>query len=139
MRLFKTTNFKGVEIVGFLAFIGVILVQRFIRPNLTAANESIKFILGIFPNFFAGIGMTIALFIYQHNRFKQFGLSQYQTVLASTFVSITGLWLWEYAQTFTKKEFDWHDVLASIAGSLISLVLLAWNIRVNATNGIRDL
>jgi hypothetical protein len=138
-KLFKTIHYRPAEIAGFIAFVGVIVVQRIIRPNLTSASEELRFILGILPNFFAGIGMAIAIFVYQFSFFSRLGFSLEKTNLASGALSFLGLWIWEYAQTFTNKPFDWVDVAVSAVGAIISIAILHLLIQRNKKSGILHL
>lgn len=138
-RYFKTNNYKWFEVAGFVAFVGVILVQRVIRPNVTDAGDLVNFILGVLPNFFAGIAMAISIFIYRPAIFEKFRLSNHQINLIAGLISFLGLWLWEYIQTWTQKKFDWMDVLFSALGAIISITLGLLYVYRNEKKGIYGL
>ncbi len=130
-KLFKSKNYQTLESIGFIAFITTILVQNFIRPNSKDYNEIIKQLLGVLPNFLAGIGMSIAIFIYNNGYFEKIKLNPEKRMLASVILSILGLTLWEYIQIFSYRPFDINDVIATILGSLLSAVLIYLNIKYN--------
>jgi VanZ family protein len=128
---FKSKNYQTLESIGFIAFITTILVQNFIRPNSKDYDEMIKQLLGVLPNFLAGIGMSMAIFIYNNGYFEKIKLNPEKRMLASVILSILGLTLWEYIQIFAYRPFDINDVIATILGSLLSAVLIYLNINYN--------
>ncbi len=130
-KLFKSKNYQTLESIGFIAFITTILVQNFIRPNSKDYDEIIKQLLGVLPNFLAGIGMSMAIFIYNNGYFEKIKLNPEKRMLASVILSILGLTLWEYIQIFAYRPFDINDVIATIVGSLLSAVLIYLNIKYN--------
>lgn len=128
---FKSKYYKVLELIGFIAFVMVILVQRLIRPNSHGSDESIKHLLGVMPNLLAGVAMSLAIFIYGKSYFDRYKLSPDKAMLASVGISILGLTLWEYFQMAAHKSFDSEDVWASVLGSLFSALVIFLNIRYN--------
>lgn len=99
---------------------GLVLLTRLVRPGLTNALEGIVFLFGVLPNFGAGLGVpaTITLlaswFLQRRQRHFQ---PKRLFVLAST-IGLAGVTAWE----FTGGTIDAFDLLATLAGVLISLV-----------------
>lgn len=128
---FKTKYYRTLEVIGFISFLSVILVQRFIRPNSADFDESIKHLLGVIPNLLAGIAMSLALFIYGKSYFDRFHLSPEKAILVSVLISMLGLTLWECIQIIAHRSFDLEDVMASVLGSLFSAIAIYLNIQYN--------
>lgn len=130
-KLFKSKNYQTLESIGFIAFMTIIVIQNFIRPNSKDYDEIIKQLLGVMPNFLAGIAMSIAIFIYNNGYFEKMKFTPEKSMFASVIISMIGLTLWEYIQIFAYRPFDNNDVIATIIGSLISAVLIYLNINFN--------
>lgn len=130
-KLFKSKNYQTLESIGFIAFMTTIMVQNFIRPKSKDYDEIVKQLLGVLPNLLAGIGMSIAIFIYNNGYFEKIKLNPEKRMLASVILSILGLTLWEYIQIFAYRPFDINDVIATIVVSLLSGVLIYLNINYN--------
>lgn len=98
-----------------------------IRPNYTGNNMTVKYLLGIAPNFFPAIGIP-ALFVVlipQMNRTKTW-LNE-KKHFAANIISLTGLICWEFIQaTSNKLHFDWNDVLWTVIGAFVFQVI--WTI-----------
>lgn len=91
-----------------------------IRPNYNGDNLTIKYLLGILPNFFPAIGIP-ALFLILVPQLKRTNkwLNEKKHITASL-VSLTGLTSWEFIQaTSTKLHFDWNDVLWTLIGAAV--------------------
>ncbi len=130
-QTFKTKYYKSLELIGFVAFLSVIVVQRCIRPNSRDFDESIKHLLGVMPNLLAGIAMCIAFFIYGKPYFIRFQMSPKKGMLVSMIIAIVGLTLWEYFQILAHRKFDNEDVMASTFGGLLSAIAIYINIQYN--------
>lgn len=91
-----------------------------IRPNYSGDVLTIKYFLGIAPNFFAALGIP-ALFVILIPQMKSSSkwLSMKRHITANI-ISLTGLISWEIVQAGSKKmHFDWNDILWTIIGGLI--------------------
>lgn len=98
-----------------------------IRPNYSGNNWTVKYLLGIAPNFFPAIGIP-ALLVVLIPQFKLNAkwLNEKKHIAANIF-SIVGLITWEVIQTTsTKLHFDWNDILWTIVGALV--FQLIWTI-----------
>lgn len=99
-------------------------VQDNIRPSYTDGNPTIKYLLGVAPNFFPGIGLPALFFfllpsIVNDKTRKSRWLNEKRHI-AANLISITGLVSWEFLQNFTSRgHFDWHDVLWTLIGAAV--------------------
>jgi len=106
-----------------LSFIAYQLVQDYIRPNYDGENLTIKYLLGIAPNFFPSIGIPaflvvlIPIFSPKNKTNKWLNNNKHITV---NIISLIGLLSLEFFQMgSTKLRFDWNDVLWTLIGALI--------------------
>ena len=103
-----------------LCFIAYQQIIDNIRPNYIGNILTVKYLLGIAPNFFPGIGIP-ALFVAlipQMNPTNKW-LNE-KTHIAANIISLTGLISWEFIQTTSKKlHFDWNDVLWTFIGAFV--------------------
>ncbi len=107
-----------------LCFIAYQQVQDNIRPNYIGENSTIKYLLGVAPNFFPGIGLP-AMFVILIAQFKQTSkwLNAYKH-FTSNIISAIGLISWEFLQSLTTKgHFDWHDVLWTLIGAFVFQII----------------
>jgi len=100
-----------------------------VRPNYGGENPLIVYLLGISPNLFPGIGIP-ALFILFIRTFTKpnnttIWFGEYKFITA-VILSTAGLVLWEFIQLTGKLVFDWHDVLWTLIGAII--FLLIWSV-----------
>lgn len=104
-----------------LCFIAFQQVTDSIRPNYNGNNPAVKYLLGIAPNFFPGIGipaLLVALIPMLSNKNNKW-LTENRHITANL-ISLTGLLSWEFLQaTSTKLHFDWNDVLWTIIGAFV--------------------
>jgi hypothetical protein len=113
-----------------LCFVTYQQVTDNIRPNYIGNNLTVKYLLGIAPNFFPTIGIP-ALFVILIPEMKRTNkwLNENKHITAN-FISITGLLSWEFIQTSsTKLRFDWNDVLWTLIGAFV--FQLIWTITPN--------
>jgi hypothetical protein len=113
-----------------LCFIAYQQVIDNIRPNYIGNNLTIKYLLGITPNFFPSIGIP-ALFVVLIPQLKQTNkwLNEKKHITANI-ISLTGLISWEFIQdASTKLHFDWNDILWTIIGAFV--FQLVWTITPN--------
>lgn len=103
-----------------LCFITYQQVIDNIRPNYSGNNLTVKYLLGIAPNFFPAIGIP-ALFVILIPQMKRTGkwFNEKKHITANI-VSLTGLISWEFIQaSSTKLHFDWNDILWTFIGALV--------------------
>ena len=113
-----------------LCFITYQQVQDNIRPAYAYGNLTIKYLLGIAPNFFSAIGIP-ALFIVIIPQMKLTNkwLNEKKHITANL-ISLTGLITWEFLQTITTRGyFDWNDILWTLIGAFV--FQLIWTISPN--------
>lgn len=112
---------------GLFAFgtIAFTLVQDNIRQNYHGPSDLIKYLLGIAPNFFAGLGLSsffVVMITHINSTSKKPSTSVWLTSkaqISSFFISVIGLSLWEFMQTFSVHgHFDWNDLIWTIIGAL---------------------
>ncbi len=91
-----------------------------VRPNYLGNCLTVKYLLGIAPNFFPAIGIP-ALFVVLIPQIKRTNkwLNENKHSTANI-ISLTGLISWEFIQTTsTKLHFDWNDVLWTLIGAIV--------------------
>lgn len=110
-----------------LCFIAYQQVIDNIRPNYTGKNLTVKYLLGIAPNFFPAIGIpALLVVIFPQMKLANNWLNEKKHITANI-ISLTGLISWEFIQTTAAKlHFDWNDILWTIIGALV--FQLIWTI-----------
>jgi hypothetical protein len=98
-------------------------VQDSLRPGYTGSNPSVKYLLGVAPNFFPAVGLP-ALFVvllpYIITGLSKLSLLLRYPPYTANLISLSGLLVWEFAQTFSSRgHFDWNDVLFTLLGGLV--------------------
>ena len=113
-----------------LCFIAYQQVIDNIRPNYIGNNVTVKYLLGVAPNFFPSIGIP-ALLIVLIPQMKQTSkwLNKNKHITANL-ISVTGLLSWEFIQAGSRKlHFDWNDILWTLIGACV--FQLIWTITPN--------
>jgi len=105
-----------------ICFIAYQQIQDNIRPHSAGYNSTIKYLLGVAPNFFPAIGIP-ALFVliipYVFKK-KNSGTWFYEKrQLSANLISVIGLVGWEFIQLTGKLRFDWNDILWTLIGALL--------------------
>ena len=110
-----------------ICFIAFQQIQDNIRPNYTGNNLTVKYLLGIAPNFFPAIGIP-ALFVViipQMKKTSKWFIEKKH--ITANIISVTGLITWEFIQASSKKlRFDWNDVIWTLIGACV--FQLIWTI-----------
>ena len=120
-----------------LCFVAYQQVIDNIRPNYNGNNLTVKYLLGIAPNFFPGIGIP-ALFVVLIPQMKKANkwLNENKHIIANL-ISLLGLLTWEFIQTTSKKlYFDWNDVVWTLIGAFV--FQLIWMLTPNRYKEIYD-
>lgn len=110
-----------------LCFISYQQIIDNFRPNYHGENLTLRYLLGIAPNFFPAIGIP-ALFVIL---IPQFNLTskwfkEYRHFTANS-IAFIGLISWEFIQsTSSTLHFDWNDILWTFFGA--SVFQLIWTL-----------
>jgi hypothetical protein len=124
---------------GLFAFgnIAFTAVQDYIRPHYHGQSDVIKYLLGIAPNFFAGLGLSsffVVMITYMNAAAPKPSASVWmnsKVQISSMLMAVTGLSLWEFVQIFSSRgHFDWHDLLWTFIGAFTFYVI--W-LRINGS------
>lgn len=113
-----------------LCFITYQQVQDNIRPAYAYGNLTIKYLLGIAPNFFPAIGIpSLFIVIIPQMKFTNKWLNEKKHITANL-ISLAGLITWEFLQALTTRGyFDWNDILWTLIGAFV--FQLIWTISPN--------
>ena len=113
-----------------LCFITYQQVQDNIRPAYAYGNLTIKYLLGIAPNFFSAIGIpSLFIVIIPPMKLTNKWLNEKKHITANL-ISLAGLITWEFLQTLTTRGyFDWNDILWTLIGAFV--FQLIWTISPN--------
>jgi hypothetical protein len=96
-------------------------IQDSTRPEYIGGDATIKYLLGVLPNFFPAIGipalfiMVIPLVLKKKNSETWIYKKRH---LSANLFSVIGLVGWEFAQLSGKLIFDWNDILWTLIGAL---------------------
>lgn len=107
----------GLFAVCFIAYQQVI---DNIRPKYIGTNLTVKYLLGIAPNFFPAIGIPALLVVLIPQMKLHSSWFNENKHITSNLISVTGLVVWEFIQAGSKKlHFDWHDILWTLIGAFV--------------------
>jgi hypothetical protein len=110
-----------------LCFIAFQLVQDKVRPAYTGENLTIKYLLGIAPNFFPAIGIPALFFVLIPIVNKKNSANKWlneKRHITANLISQTGLLSWEFLQKITRNgHFDWNDIIWTLIGALIFQII----------------
>jgi hypothetical protein len=81
---------------------------------------TIKYLLGIAPNFFPAIGIpSLFLILIPQLKWTNKWFKDKKQITANV-ISLTGLISWEFIQSSsTNLHFDWNDILFTIIGAIV--------------------
>ena len=115
-------NYSFTDIIFAICFIAYQQIQDNIRPHSAGYNSTIKYLLGVAPNFFPAIGIP-ALFVliipYLLKKINSTIWFYEKRHLTSNLISVIGLVGWEFIQLTGKLRFDWNDILWTFIGALL--------------------
>lgn len=126
-------------IVFAISFAGFQYLEEVIRANYQGNNFLVNYFLGVVPNFFPAIGIPCILYrIIPEiiNNPKSSLLKEKAHITVFVFTQV-GLILWEIQQIWAVNgTFDWHDILWTIIGGLLFLLLWKYISSKETTNEI---
>ena len=105
-----------------ICFIAFDQIQDNLRPNYMGNNLTIKYLLGVAPNFFPAVGIPalLILIIPQALKTKQSDNWVFKKRhLSANLISVIGLVGWEFIQISGNFRFDWNDILWTVIGAIL--------------------
>ena len=108
-----------------ITFLSFNWVQDFIRPNYNGEHRGIIYFLGIAPNFLPAIGLPALFYVIIPELFSPETLIRKNTLGFSTSIAMVGLIGNEFITIYTpgRGVFDWNDILWTLIGGLIFIVI----------------
>lgn len=109
-----------------ISFFAFNQIQDNIRPHYSGESVTIKYLLGVAPNFFPSIGipaLLVVLFPYIFKKDNSDAWFLKKRHLSANLISITGLVSWEFLQLLGKLRFDWNDVLWTLIGGILFQII----------------
>ena len=106
-------------IYAVLSFLAVSFIKVYVRNQHFELNTTFDYLQGTLPNFFAATGICSLIF-YFANLLRKTGAYKHKLLFASVF-TLTGLTSWEYIQYFMGYPIDYHDILMSFIGCIITV------------------
>jgi len=134
----KTKTEKQIHIIlciyALLSFFAVSFIKLYVRNRNFESNATLDYLQGTLPNFFAATGICGLIFFYA-NLLNKIGTYKRKLLYAAVF-TFAGLTSWEYIQYFMGYPIDYHDILMSFIGCIITvgLVLILKRFCRNETN-----
>lgn len=113
------TRFRTLRIISTIAFLLILAIHNYFRPYGTEYSSLTKYWLGVLPNFFAGLGICLALYSTHLLKYKRFQTNKNQLFIASLVLPILMLIVWEYIQFLLGRTFDIDDIYMSLAGTML--------------------
>lgn len=113
----------------FISALGITIIKTIIRPRHMPLSETMDFLIGTLPNFFAGSMFFALAFVYYRAIFKNENLKLNRFIFAFLF-SFAGLTFWEYIQYFMGFPIDYLDILMTGVGNLFTIIIILF-LRIN--------
>lgn len=108
---------------AILSFLGIIIIKTIIRPKHFQLSNTFDFLQGTLPNFFAGSGIFVIVFVY----YKAFFINKNsitKRIIVAFASSFLGLTIWEFIQYYMGFSIDYFDVLMTALGNLASIIII---------------
>ncbi len=118
------TRFRTLRIISTISFVLILAIHNYFRPYGTEYSTLTKYWLGVLPNFFAGLGICLALYSTHLLRFNRFQTNKNQLFIASLVLPMFMLIVWEYIQFLLGRAFDIDDIYMSLAGTMLGGLLI---------------
>lgn len=117
------------------------LVQDHLRPSYRGRGEALRYLLGVAPNFLAGLGLA-SFFVVSIPQVNAASRSPSRSPwlngkahLTGILISVTGLSAWEAIQPLsTRGHFDPHDILWTILGAA-AFYSIWWTLHLRSAAG----
>ena len=108
-----------------ITFLSFNWVQDFIRPNYNGEHRGIIYFLGIAPNFLPAIGLPALFYVIIPELFSPETFIRKNTLGCSIGIAMVGLIGNEFITIYTpgRGVFDWNDILWTLIGGLIFIVI----------------
>lgn len=110
---------------AFLCFLGITLIKTVIRPKHYHLSETLDFLQGTLPNFFAGAIFYVLAFIYFRAFFRNESSLIRRHIFAFLF-SFLGLTLWECIQFLMGFPIDYFDIIMTAIGNLFTIIIISF-------------
>ncbi|WP_372776765.1 hypothetical protein [Mangrovibacterium sp.] len=107
----------------FLSFLGIAVIKTVIRPRHLQLSETLDFLQGTLPNFFAATMFSALAFVYYPAFFKSYNRLNCRLTFALVF-SFFGLTSWEFIQYFMGYPIDYFDLIMTALGSSATILLI---------------
>ena len=106
-------------IYSLLSFLAVSFIKLYVRRQNFELSITLDYLQGTLPNFFAATGICSLIFIYivllsKTDTYKR-------KLLYAAIFTFAGLTSWEYIQYFIGYPVDYHDILMSFIGCIITV------------------
>lgn len=121
IKLEIKTNRK-IQLIWYWGIVSMtcVFLLKWFRSRHLKLSESIDFLQGTLPNFFAATGICAALFVYYKLIFRADYHSLTRKLLFSTLFTFFGLIVWEVMQFFMGSPMDIYDMLMTAAGCTVT-------------------
>jgi hypothetical protein len=106
-------------IYTLLSMFAVSFIKLYIRNQHFELHGILDYLQGTLPNFFAATGICSIIFSYA-NLLSKTGTYK-RTLLYASIFTFAGLTAWEYIQYFMGYPIDYHDILMSFIGCIITI------------------
>ena len=102
-----------------VSFLAISIIKTYIRDQHFELSVTLDYLQGTLPNFFAATGICGLIFYYA-NLLSKTGTYKRKLLYAAIF-TFAGLTSWEYIQYFMGYPIDYHDILMSFIGCIITI------------------
>lgn len=121
MARYKWKPEFGWFVLFAVSTIGFSLVQDSIRPEYTGDNSTVRYLLGVLPNFFPGVGLPALFMIVIPEVARKGAVPAWidkKMHITAMIIAAGGLMTWEFVQIYTSNGvFDRHDLLWTLMGT----------------------
>ena len=116
-------NLKYLIYWAIISALGIVIIRIVIRPKHYQLSETLDFLQGTLPNFFAGAMFFVLAFLYYRALFRNNNSLTRRIIFAFLF-SFLGLTLWEYIQFLMGYPIDYFDILMTSIGNLFTIIII---------------
>ena len=116
-------NLKYLIYWAIISALGIVIIRIVIRPKHYQLSETLDFLQGTLPNFFAGAMFFVLAFLYYRALFRN-NNSLIRRIIFAFLFSFLGLTLWEYIQYLMGYPIDYFDILMTAIGNLFTIIII---------------